>query len=273
MNSIDRRVVMKLKITLLIIAITLSGCWGRVNPPPVFGGIEFEGSIRQAYLEELRGRTFLAQSFKALYRVKMISSQGSFSQRYVVLLKRPEQIKLDILPVNGAYTIASFSVKDGISTFVSPPERYALVTKDFASVIDSALGFYLHPKDLMGILLGSVESTSSEEFMTQAKFYKDSDYSWLVYSDLEYWMFDGKTKDLAFVHLRNPDNWNVKFEVEYNDYIDQGGARIPKNILIKIPDEETIIEAKLTSAGVNLEIPDDKFRVNIPIDFDVKSDL
>ena len=264
---------MKFRLLLLFVVLTLSGCWASVYPPPVFGGIEFEGSLRQAYLEELHGRTLLAQSFKALYRVKVTSSQGSFSQRYVVLLKRPEQVKLDVLPVNGAYTIASFSIEDGVSTFVSPPERYALITKDFSNVIDNTLGFPLHPQELIGIFLGSVESVKSKEFISQAKFYKDSDYSWLVFSDLEYWMFDGKSKDLAFGHVRDPSNWNVKYEVQYNDYIDQAGARVPKSILIKIPEEGSMIEARLTSAGVNLEIPDEKFEIQIPEIFNVQRDF
>ncbi|MCB0318081.1 MAG: DUF4292 domain-containing protein [Bdellovibrionales bacterium] len=261
---------MRLLFLLFFTLSTLNSCTNRTFPPPAYGGLELNSANRLAVLEEVRLRSELAQSFKGLYRVKVTAKDKKLSQRYIFLLKRPDQLRLDILPLNSAYTLASFTLKNGQATFLNPSEKFAYLTNNFARVIHEVLGFYLQPDELIGIFLGTIESIKSKAFFESALVFQDSDYFWLVNPGSEYWMLNLASKDIEFGHVRDSISKDLKYEVFYTNFVDQGGSKVPAEVRITIPSSQIIIEAKLSTAEVNLDFPDEKFDLKIPEDYAVR---
>ncbi len=126
------------KILLIGSLILIAGC---VRLPTFAPSVPaLEGSEAKQICAELVGQSRQPEALRALVNATLTHNDESVSFRYAIASQGLDRIRIDVLPIEGAFTLAILVVNDGKATLLETQNREAFVGSDPATLLERLLG-------------------------------------------------------------------------------------------------------------------------------------
>lgn len=136
-----------------VVSLVFSGC---VRAPVFAPGEHINAASSQALCGSLNAAREGAVSFRALLDAT-VRGPGSdaASFRYAIVGKADDKLRIDVLPSEGAYTLALITVRGGDALFLNTQEKRALEGCSVEQALEKLLGFNgMTPAAVKGLVLG-----------------------------------------------------------------------------------------------------------------------
>jgi hypothetical protein len=185
----------------------------------------------------------------------------------VFAFQGPENIRLDIIPINSAFTIQSGACFEGNAILLYPSEKRS-VTGPTASILSTFFsGLPIQANFLLGVLTGRLPDSLANQ--TSWEGYKDtSDALTLISTDhSQAWYFTDQ-KELSRIEVRDTTLGKIRAVLSFGPPIDCGGYRFPSTITGEFPTERTTIVLRHSSPQCDQAINPSIFTLSIPSDFE-----
>lgn len=255
-----------MKRNVLLMIILLCAACARV-PRPVLAPDRMDDSAKAALLSTLHTQDSALLSFKGLARGVLDEDGARAIVRYVILFKRPDELRIEALPATGAYTLSILAANSAGVVMIDPVNRRGYRSSDVAHALKNALRIPIPPQDLTSYLLGIVP----ESVLTRGLDARlSAEGVQLVAGDFEgYWLLEHGTNRLKRVELRRAPHARPVLSIEYGAYVRNGGWEYPEQLLMEVPGEALHATITFKSTDFNPPIRDESFRVAIPDDYSI----
>lgn len=233
------------------LACLLLGACAQLAGPPAFQPIEGEDEAMRARVERAIAEADARQTLRAVGQLHVAGPSGSGKVKQVVLVERPERLRLESLNVLGQ--AATMLVTDG--------ERFAFYdgkTLDSgavsAEVLHERLGLAFTPAEAVGALLAAPRPVVWPPRGVLARGAERA----VLFSDQS--LRFAENGDLAAIENLDAGG-GVRWTASYSAWRDVPGGRYPFSVVLEFP--ETKLRAELTLDKVELDVPIDEalFRV------------
>ncbi|NDC38654.1 MAG: DUF4292 domain-containing protein [Proteobacteria bacterium] len=254
-------------LTVLILAFVCMGC-ARV-PRPTLATERISAEAKELILAGLREQDASVQSFRGLARGVLDDGGQRSIVRYVLLFKRPDNLRIEALPSTGAYTLSVLAANASGVVMLDPVQRRGYQSSDLGHALKSALRIPLPLRDLMPYLLGVFPESA---LARQLDMRRSNAGIQIVAGDFEgYWLLDETGTRLKQVELRRVPHGRPVLRIEYSSYIQTQGWRYPQQLRIEVPGESLVATISFRSAELNPKLLDDSFTLSIPAEFSMYS--
>jgi|GEM_PF-2634984 len=241
-------------IFFTLITLVASGCATRIAPIP-YTGTATSDAISVKAAEKLAQRNAQIVSLKALYRAEVSYGSTRDLFRYAVTLDRPERIRVEILPINMAYSLLVLTAGANSIRVVDFSNDRVVQGTDVRAIMRSELRLPLLPRELMALLLGGVPFELSDQ---RATWYRNpetqhGDALFLISPDRSFRMqIDPLTAQPIRTQIVDLEDERVLLEVIYTGFQSaEEGYGLPELMEVTVPEESIAMRLKLRSAAVN----------------------
>jgi hypothetical protein len=125
------------RTVLFVIVIFVSGCFSPRFKPP---GDSITGAQASALCSQARSRNAPVTSLRALVDATVSRSDESASFRYVIIGSGSDRFRIDMLPVEGAFTLGILVVRDGETLLLDAQEKTYTRTPNESELLEMFLG-------------------------------------------------------------------------------------------------------------------------------------
>ncbi len=202
--------------------LALTGC---VRPPKLITGDalapaeseslcrRFSGTLSKPLsrfmggsLASISGQT---TSFRTLLEATVNSSRGEqLSFRYAIVGKDPEMLRIDVLPGEGAYTLALITVRGGDAVFIDPQAKRVTYGCSVKQVLEKLLGLRgMTPAAIKAIVVGSAPPMECSRVV--ANRLAQQRFLFVDSNDQVAWELDAETGELYRIHFLSSSGESV----------------------------------------------------------------
>ena len=252
----------------LILAGGLWGCAAGRHPAPA--GVLMSGIEARGIFEALARKDEQLRSLRALARIHATTPDGEVSYREAVVFVKPDRLRLEALPLQGAMTLSLAVLKGGEVRVLDPGAKHAVVGMDAEGLIRTHTKIPVAPAALMALLAGVVPQHALREGEDRLRLFVDSAQKiyTLVRGDfVEYYRFDQQSLGLLEAQLRRRFDDRLAAAVRYAPA--RPGLGGLRDLHIELPLEKTSVSLSWLSAVVNGAVAERLFEVEIPADYRV----
>ncbi len=265
------------RFAVFFIILAVAACsHAPVVPPPVIAG-EKLGSLEKGHLlEKLRAIDMSVQSFRSLYRTRIIDSNEKNSLRQAIVFSKPNRIRIESFPDNSFYTISLLIADDSGATLIDTTDHVAYQARDASSLLKRMLKIPVEASDLMSLILGHIPAQELDRLLSSShsEVYRDPEKH-EVHISLEeqeaYWLLDADSLLIKAAQYRSSSSDDVVFSMNTSGEKEESGIEIVSHVTIEMPRDEISIELDNTSLKMNSDVQDSLFLVNIPEGYSVDS--
>ena len=243
--------------------LTLASCSQRAKQLPI--GEALNESEKSKILTTLLTARDAVQSYRALYRVVLYEGETRTIMRYALLAEPRGNLRLDILPISGVYTLGLFTVVDGKALALDPGNKRSFRSEDSGRAIRLSTGLGVSAPELLAIALGTLPVGVNTQSVSLEK-----SHGALVLKateGLQEWNIDPIDLHIKRVELRRREKQPPVATVEYQSFIKDGGINLPQTFVISKPRDNSRVELTLISHTLNVAIPAEKFMLVVPDDY------
>ena len=266
----------RILLPFLIVVTLLSSCTPRVPRIP-FDGTIASTSLTATIREKLTARDGELTSLRALADAEISDtghggSQGVAHLREAVVFVKPDKLRLEILPTQGAYALSLLVTNNGSLTYLEPPEKRAVRGSESERVIYSILKLAVGERELMSLLTGRIPPRYlSKEGGAALLVSRDSSSYLLSRGDgAEDFEIDSESLFLKRVTFRSRFNDSLVGEITYSS-VGNSTPPLPREVSIESAGLKQRIHLTWSVIKPNVVVPDSLFEVGIPSDFRVYS--
>lgn len=222
----------------------------------------------QDYLEQsakFKAKSDEIYSYRAIARSKLSDGDSTLTQRHVFLFEYPDNIRVEVLPINSAFSLALFVANQHRTALLDVENKEAQVgtpkTLGIESLLRLPIDYQEFEKLLVGRIPDEILNSSFELECSKSKCLLNSDQRYLLVSReglLEKVQYRDKFKDI------------IVFEIEYSNYVTIEDLYIPAKVLLKVPRYKFSADLELDVKSLNQDISEGLFQVKIPSNYSVK---
>jgi len=145
-------------LAALIVGIVVSNLTGCVTTPPFVPGGLIAPPDSQALCESLNARRERINSFRTLLNATVSAANNeAVSFRYAVVGKSEGKLRIDVLPQEGAYTLALITVRGAEALLLDTQAKRATEGCSVSEILERFLGFEgMTPAAVQALVLGQV---------------------------------------------------------------------------------------------------------------------
>jgi hypothetical protein len=242
------------------VAVLVSGCFGvpKFSPP-----VEPLSALNsRARCEEVMQRRKPASTMRALVEATLSRGNDEGQFRYAIVSRDSTSIRVDMLPPEGAVTLAILVVHDGVTTVVNTQERTFSAGNDEAALVERFFGVTGVSKDVVVALFSGV---LPELFCDDVTAYDVAENSLL---------FLDRAKNLAWsinrsgvvrsVDVLNPTTSSVQVRAQLAAVSPEGLPTISLSVYEPYELRGSMATTRLT---LNQPISEGLFEVSVPSDY------
>lgn len=243
---------------LLLCAIFSAGCVSmpRFHPP---GAARSEADARRVCADIVAKRSPI-NSLRAVVEATVRSSKSeSASFRYGIASKEPAKLRIDILPMEGAYTLGLIVIREAGATLIDTNNREFAEGRNADELLRRFLGLQGLSRE---VIVSLVAGTVPAETCGRAQLFEDSSGT-ATFFDAErhiVWEVHATTGEIQGVQILNKDNQRLEARAEVSS-----NSTAPREIALSIFDPVSASASMIVrKVNINVTVPDGLFEVSIP---------
>lgn len=253
-------------LLFLVVIFTATGCVTSVSVNHRGDTLEFS-QTENIFKQRSASREGI-KSIKALYRAQTERGGEKNTLRYAIIFSEPQSLKIQILPLNGFYTLGELVTHDNQTIALDYVNKKVVQGEDGKDPLEKIMGLPFETGELMDFILGfpsGVLTNRDESSKDEESFYL---YHKREHST-ERWNFHQQSIAPKEVHrVRNGVSGLDSVIVQYQEFTSIQGYRIPSRFKIIVPGYDIVSEVSLSHIGVNQLIKSGEFYLTIPSDFE-----
>ncbi|MBN8550683.1 MAG: DUF4292 domain-containing protein [Deltaproteobacteria bacterium] len=258
-----------IRLPLALCLSLLCACTSRAPQVPRPLPTQLSGAAATAALERLTSCNAAVHSFRGLARAALQQEEERNAFRYVVVFEKPERFRLEALPTNAVYTLSLLVSDQQEMLYLDPAAKMAQRGPLSAATVKKYLGIPVLPSSLMALLTGCAPFDESGAESTQVS--EDSARQLVqVRSSKFLYEMGGPELEPRRVFLINQFDDHVALLVEWSEFQDVRGVKLPSTIVLTMPEHAVTLTLHFTSVDINGEYPERLFQAQIPSDFEVQ---
>ena len=235
---------------LLIILGLGVGCSARIAPIPN-SGVVAAGNESSETISKLAQRNSEISTLRALYRVEISSDLGQDVYRYAVTLSRPDRVRLEVLPLNIAYSLLVVTADTDSIHVVDHSNDRNVSGSDVREIMQRELRLPLNSSELAALLVGALPFSSLDPAVKVIKG-TVTGYNTVISPDRRVRSEIDRAGHPVRTQVLDVDDEEVILEVRYLRYQQTTTpAGIPEVIEVQVPGDNVLARLELRSAAVN----------------------
>lgn len=248
----------------------MTGC---ARSPLLPAGIPVAGETRHEILTSLASRGSAVTSFRALARTRIDARGERHLFRQIFAFERPDRVRVEALPLSGAWSLSLFVARGGKAVFLDPGAKTARTGPVSLEFVEQALGLPLSTGELMALLVGA--PTLAGSGAERAEVQEGADGALLVrLSPTFIWELEGGSLRPRRVFLVDPWRERPRAILEFEQYTTVAGLDLPAAVRVELPGQGAVVKLTFSSFTINRPLPGDLFRAEIPAEFTrIESDV
>ena len=204
-------------------------------------------------------------SFRGLFQVDVRRGDDRAAFRQAVVFIRPDRLRIEALPSQGALTLNLFVSNRGSVVSLEPAEKKAFEGPASTAIFRRFLKLPFREGEIMALVTGRVEVGRLDALSEVRCGPRECS---VVSAEERYrYRVDRPTGEIRSVRIRDPLQGKARIEVRYSDYAAVGAVRIPRAIALVLPNDGIEIDMTGQMLAINQPIPDRLFEVAIPTDY------
>lgn len=253
----------RMTIVVPFLVIMFCGCF-TITPPVRISGTLIEGVERRNLIKPLRERVESIGTIRGLLRASVTRNDERYRYRYAFAFKRPDNLRLDVLPLNSAYPLGIFVASTENQVLLEVPKKKAVKSRGYGNLLEQVTGLPLPGKDFPWLLLGLFPPTTDFEL------YRD-DTGLILLSDNRRYMatYAGAPLRMQLLEIRDPFQEQLHAVIRY-EYVDEK-AEFPGKLIMTFPQHSAEGEIRYTSFDINVALAESLFEIDIPKDYKVST--
>jgi hypothetical protein len=240
---------------LVTMPLMLVGC----ATAPMFKPTGVASAGIEACQRIVAGRTELS-SIRALIEATLHPSRSeSVSFRYGVVSKEPGRLRIDVLPLEGAYTLGMIVVRPGGATVIDTQQQIYSEATDADDLLQRFLGLRgLTPSVVQALVTRQVPKLRCEEVAVYSS--ENSTYTLVDRRHHVAWEIDDTSGLVQAVQLLDVDNERVEARAEIRA-TPQQSPEIHLAVFVPVSTSADMVVRKLS---LNSPVTDELFDIPIP---------
>lgn len=254
------RVACRVGLVSVLVILGLSGC---VSAPKLITGellAPVESETLCSSLNAVRDRS---ASFRALLDTTVTSPMADpVSFRYAIVGKDPEMLRIDVLPPEGAYTLALITVRGSQAQFLDSQSKRVTQGCSVNQVLDKFLGLRgMTPTAIEAIVVGQVPRLECARVVVNRL--GDNRYLFIDISEQIAWEIDASTGELFKAHFLDSNG------VALTALASRELRGADSFIVVSVYDPvKAIAEMRIARLTRNPEVADSTFSVAVPSEYE-----
>lgn len=262
--------VMAARVILSCAVIFFSGCFSSYTFPklPI---VQAGSNIKEKLLASLLERDTSINSLRLLAHAKVKAGGETNTLRYAVVLKKPDSLRIEALPINAFYSLGILVANGKVVRAIDPGAKTVEEGDPTASFIRSRIGIPAAPGELMSYVTATIPSEvlQNAERNGTLKFYREAGGETAVgmIGNFDYyWIQSIDTGEILTLERWDQSERPI-LKVLYSEYQTSSKLRFPQNIDISIIPEDAEVALKISSVSLNPDIKELVFNPDIPSDY------
>ena len=210
-------------------------------------------------------------SLKTLVRARVEQGEERIKFRGTVLLRKPNEIRLETLAPMAAYALNVITVSKQQALSLDIPRKHAVLGPASPEALRRAIGLSLRPSDLILLFAPDLKGLSERclEPAIECVVFGDATSGNYVIFDTKvaavFWL-DGQF-EVSKIELLNAFDESTKFVASYSGYRKQSSLSFPSRINIEVPLADAKASLSVGTVKINDPIDDKLFALRVPPDF------
>lgn len=249
---------------LIVLTIPLSGCAVLLGiEHPTIEGRLVEGQKRQTLVQRLAEGSRLPGTVKAMTRATVKRGKSSETFRYSLVFASPESIRVDVFPINSAFTLQRLTAANGKASLIDLSSKEALSGGTEETFRKSFLQVPATEQEVAALLLGRLPQRYLED--KRLEIYEGSTViTGLKGSGEMYWRMSADTLAMQEVQVRDKISGRLLVVATYGGLIACGAHQIPGHVEVKIPADRTTFVFTHHKPECGAPVRSDIFDLTIP---------
>lgn len=248
---------MRVRSVALLVCVCVAGC-ARL---PVFrpSGEPQTHQDANRICQSLANRAEPVRSARALVYATVRSGSEAVSLRYAVVTKEPNKMRIDLLPLEGAYTLGLLVVGADGATVIDTTNRTFSADKNAEKLTREFVGLPgLTPEAVLALLTGRLPPLSC----SAPQVFKGNDGVMMIRDGASriVWEVDQDSAAIIGAQMLHPSGENIEAQAE----IRVGDGGLPLVLFSVYSPAAATAEMVVRKLTLNREIPDDLFKVAVP---------
>lgn len=247
-------------LAFLLIVSMVAGCFRPSFQP---GGVPFAATAARGACEDLNAKRIPIKSIRVLADATVSSESERASFRYVVLSKDPDSFRVDVLPVNGAFTLGILVAHGDKALWLDAQEKTYAEDNDERRLMTEYLGLRGVSRETAVAMVTGVLPTLP---CSHVRLFQLHGGDRLFVDDESHvaWRVRGDSTELAALQVLDQSGHGVEVEGTYART--QPGSLGGVTLAIFAPARAKV-EMTLTRVVKNPELNDQLFEVRPPRDY------
>lgn len=251
-------------LVVLLASVIISGCALRHEPPP---GVVANPSVRSVAIARARLLYQELSSLRLLTKTRVLEQESSSVIRQAFVLDHTPRTRIDILPLQGAFTLGVLVVKPGEALYLDPGRKIAVTADDAGDLLEEAFSIPVDQADILPLLSGRLPPSVLDDIALEVRVLDDGDLLFIRKTGDERWRVDPSSGALRAVELRGGWRGRVALDAHYGELAPEQGIMLPHTITLNLPRIARRYELSLQRAVPNAPIDEQLFAIAIPGDF------
>lgn len=259
-------------LPVLLLSWLLCSC-GPLHPGLTgITGIPLSEGERDSLFESLALKTREVHTLQLLFSGISERERERTTMRYAFLHSSPAQSRLEVFPVNGAYSLALFATDGERSTFLDVTEKRAIIGSEHEELLRRELSLPI-PQDAIPMLL---VARIPEQILTQLRSspetlcLRDSGTrSYTLRSAQGDYQFriDGESMLLHTVEHQSLLDGLLDWTMQFGPSRATDGLNLPSELTLRLPQHDTTLRLELVKGHANRKVSEQLFSIPIPANF------
>lgn len=235
-----------LRCVFIIFLLSLGACAPRTawKPLPIVSSaVEAE-----LVLQKLARNSADLRHAKILYNARIKHGDEVTSLRYALIFEKPQRLRVEVLPLNGFYSLGLFAVSEAGSVMLEPSEKVATLSNNPQALLARYFYLPLSPSALIHLIAGAL----SPEALAAGLEVRQSDQGDLVevrrVDGREVYRFSPEL-ELQSCQFFSPHDDQLVVEANFSDYARHEEILFPQTLHVR-----------LVSVGVDLDLSLSSFK-------------
>lgn len=265
-----------LSVTLVVLCVVstlpLSGCalLLGIEHPTIQGNL-VAGEKRQALVRRLTEGSRLPATVKTMIRATVKHGKSSETFRYSLIFASPRSIRVDVFPINSAFTLQRLTATNGNASLIDLTSKEALSGSTEETFRKSFLQVPASEQEVAALLLGRLPQRYLEDEKLEI-YESGTTITGLKSGGEMYWRMKADTLAMEEVQVRDPLSGKLLVVATYGDLIPCGSLQIPAKAEVKIPAEATTFLFSHHRPECGAPLSPDKFNLTVPRGYAVRND-
>ena len=249
------------RLGAIVFSLLMSGCAASRTFQPEVDVFPFdEGAL---VCEQVNHRRPNIMSFRSLAESTVTAGNETISFRYVIVGRDPDQLRIDLLPTEGAFTLGMLVSRDGTTRVLNTQDKTFSESSDSSALIEQFLGLRGFSPTIIEALVTGI---APQFDCSDVRVYRERKGETIIYSvaDRVAWVIADDSGRVNSFDVLSPDS-DV---VQVAGALYYSGNQTPASMSLSVVDPHEAHGVLLfKKVNLNTTIADEIFDVPVPPSF------